>query len=372
MNPLAITDLIKQRFFVALIFSAVGLTACSEAEVENEIVVRPVRTIVVNDDATANLKTFSGVSRSAQESRLSFKVSGTVARVPANVGDRIDAGTIIASLDASTYDLQLQQAQATVEQSRAASRNARSAYQRTRALYANNNASLGDLDSSRASSDSAAAQLRAARKSLQLAELNLSYTKLTVDVDCVVDSIAVAVNENVSTNTEVARVNCSDELEIEVAVPESVIGDFSNGKVASIKFDAIADTAFSGKVIEVGVGASGLGSTFPVTILVDGNNSKDIRPGLAASVSFENTAESNRDYLLPLSAVVQGAEGSFVYVVNPLSANELESEGTVSKKAVSLGELQTGGIEVSAGLSSGDRVIVAGVSFVREGLLVSF
>jgi RND family efflux transporter MFP subunit len=207
---------------------------------------------------------------------------------------------------------------------------------------------------------------------LQLAELNLSYTKLTVDVDCVVDSIAVSVNENVSTNTEISRVNCSDELEIEVAVPESVIGDLSNGKVAQIKFDAISGVTFSGKVIEVGVGANGLGSTFPVTILVDINNDSDIRPGLAASVSFENNTESKRDYLLPLSAVVQGSEGSFVYVVNPLSANEMESEGTVSKKVVSLGELQTGGIEVSAGLSAGDRVIVAGVSFVREGLMVAF
>ena len=372
MSPLKGMSVSNRKLTLWLLLVIIGVTACGQDDQEQEIIVRPVRIVVVNEDATAHLKTFSGVSRSAQESRLSFKVSGTVARVPAKVGDRIEAGAVIASLDDSTYDLQLQQAQATVEQSSAAARNARSTYQRDRALYANNNTSLGDLDASRANSDSVAAQLRAARKSLQLAELNLSYTKLTVDVDCVVDSIAVSVNENVSTNTEVARVNCSDELEIEIAVPESVIGGLANGKVAKIKFDTIADVGFSGKVIEVGVGANGLGSTFPVTILVDGNNSSDIRPGLAASVSFENSSDSKRDYLLPLSAVVQGAEGAFVYVVNPLSVNELESEGTVGKKVVSLGELQTGGIEISAGLSTGDRVVVAGVSFVREGLLVSF
>jgi RND family efflux transporter MFP subunit len=372
MKRLTSTPVINTRLSIFLLVAVFGLSACGQSDAGEEIIVRPVRTVVVNDDVTAHLKTFSGVSRSAQESRLSFKVSGTVDRVPAKVGDRIEAGTVIASLDASTYDLQLQQAQATVEQSMAASRNARAAYQRTRALYANNNASLGDLDSSRANSDSAAAQLRAARKSLQLAELNLSYTKLTVDVDCVVDSISVSVNENVSTNSDVARVNCSDELEIEIAVPESVIGDLANGKAAKIKFDTIADVVFSGKVIEVGVGASGLGSTFPVTILVDDNNSSDIRPGLAASVSFENNADSKQDYLLPLSAVVQGAEGAFVYVVNPLSDNEMESEGTIDKKPISLGELQTGGIEVAAGLLTGDRVVVAGVSFVRQGMLVSF
>jgi len=360
------------RLSMALVVISLLVSGCSGPQEEQEIIVRPVRTVVVNEDAAANLKTFSGVSRSAQESRLSFKVNGTIAGIPAKVGDRIVAGSVIASLDASTYDLQLQQAQATVEQSRAAARNARSSYQRTRALYANNNTSLGGLDSARAASDSAAAQLRAAAKSLQLAELNLSYTELTVDVDCVVDSISVAVNENVSTNTEIARVNCSDELEIEIAVPESIIGDFTNGKLAKIRFDAVDSREFNGRVIEVGVGANGLGSTFPVTVLLEANNNSDIRPGLAASVSFENSTDSRGDYLLPLSAVVQGSEGTFVYVVNPLSNNELESEGTIGKKPVSLGELQTGGIEVKAGLSSGDRVVVAGVSFVREGLLVAF
>lgn len=372
MKKLASKPLINTRRFLCLLATIIGLSACGQPDDGEEVIVRPVRTVVVDDDVTAHLKTFSGVSRSAQESRLSFKVSGTVDQVPAKVGDRIEAGTVIASLDASTYDLQLQQAQATVEQSMAASRNARAAYQRTRALYANNNASLGDLDSSRANSDSAAAQLRAARKSLQLAELNLSYTQLTVDVDCVIDSISVSVNENVSTNSDVARVNCSDELEIEITVPESVIGDLANGKAAQIKFDTIADASFSGKIIEVGVGASGLGSTFPVTILVDNNNNPDIRPGLAASVSFENNAESKQDYLLPLSAVVQGADGAFVYVVTPLTDKEMETEGIIDKKLVSLGELQTGGIEVSAGLLTGDRVVIAGVSFVRQGMLVSF
>lgn len=348
------------------------LSSCGSNEEEQEIIVRPVRTVVVNDNANASSKTFSGVSRSAQESKLSFKVSGTVSKVPANVGDKIVAGTVIASLDASTYELQLQQAQATVEQSRAAARNARAAYQRTRALYANNNASLGDLDTARANTDSASAQLRAANKSLQLAQLNLSYTELKVDIDCAIDSISVEVNENISTSTEIARVNCSEELEIEVAVPGDIIGEFNNGKTAEIKFDALPNTDFTGKVIEVGVGASGVGSTFPVTVLVGGYQNSDIRPGLAASVEFANTSASQSEFLLPLSAVVQGNEGAFVYLVEPVTNNPLESEGVIVKQAITIGSLQSGGVEIKSGLLTGHRVVIAGVSFVRNGLLVSY
>ena len=343
------------------------LGACGAEELPDDVAIRPVRTMLVDDDSSNSQRTFSGVSRSAQESRLSFKVAGTVSSIPVNVGDRIKAGTVIASLDPSSYVIQLQQAQATVAQSNAAARNASAGYQRTRNLYANTNASRGDLDTARANADSATAQLRAARKSLQLAELNLSYTKLTVDVDCVVDSISTQVNENVSTSSEAARVNCSDELEIEVAVPESIIGGFTNGKLAEIEFDAIAGQTFTGKVIEVGVGASGVGSTFPVTVLIDRADTT-IRTGLAASVSFVSNSSEFRQFVVPLSAVVQHGEQTFVYLVLP----EVDQLGLIEKRLVTIGELQPGGIEILSGLAKGERVVTAGVSFVRDGLSVSY
>ncbi|MFT5571928.1 MAG: multidrug efflux system membrane fusion protein [Cryomorphaceae bacterium] len=352
---------------ITMVILSVFLTACGSGDVEDEVAIRPVRTVLVDGDSSNSQRTFSGVSRSAQESRLSFKVTGTVSAIPVKVGDKIEAGTVIARLDPSSYDLQLQQSQATVAQSSAASRNAATGYQRTRNLYANNNASRGDLDTARANADSASAQLRAARKSLQLAELNRSYTELKVDVDCVVDSISAQINENVSNSSEVARVNCSDEIEIEIAVPESIIGGFKNGKPAEIKFDAVANKILTGKVIEVGVGASGVGSTFPVTVLVDSSETL-IRTGLAASVSFVSNSSEYKQYILPLAAVVQGADGTFVYLVQP----EVDQFGIIEKRSVDIGELQPGGIEILGGLAKGDRVVTAGISFVRDGLSVSY
>ena len=112
-----------------LVCFALVLAACSNNDEEEELIVRPVRTVTVSSDTAGDVKTFSGVSQSSQESTLSFKVSGTVESIPANVGDQIKAGEVIASLDASTYELQLQQAQATVAQSSAADRNAAAATQ---------------------------------------------------------------------------------------------------------------------------------------------------------------------------------------------------------------------------------------------------
>ena len=344
-------------------------SSCGTDQESASAPLRSVRSVVAGQDLSDSLRTFSGVSRSAQESRLSFKVGGNVSEIPVTVGDIITAGTVIARLDSSTYDLQRQQAQASVAQSKAAARNAKAAYDRTRSLYANNNVSLGELESARANSESASAQLRASNKSLQLAELNLEYTRLKVDVDCVLDSISISENENVQIGAEVARVNCSDELEIEISVPEGIIDSFKRGKAATIEFDAISGASFNGVVVELGVDTSGVGSTFPVTVLVSDKH-PSMRSGLAASVSFAAAQSGNSNIILPLSAVVRRADGIFVYVLTADSV--VGNSGTVSLTLVQLGELQTAGMEIKSGLTVGDRVVVAGVSFLREGLQVSF
>ncbi len=346
------------------------LGACDQSTPQTEESPRPVRFITVGDSAQSRQSTFPGVSQSARESRLSFKVAGTITAIPAQVGDSIAAGTVIAKLDPSAYELQLQQAQANVAQLRAASRNARAAYERTRSLYANNNAALGDLDAARAGAESAEAQLRSASKSLELAQLNLSYTQLSVDIDCVVDAISVEVNENVATSTEVARVNCSDDLEIEVTVPESTVTSLSKGDQARVKFDALPDRIFAGEVVEIGSGVLGGGSTFPVKVGLKESDTA-LRPGLAAAVSFliERSDVNSTDVLIPLSALVKRTDATYVYVV--VDHPTIPEQGLVQQRKVSVGELTSAGIEIIDGLQAGERVVTAGVAFLREDLSVA-
>lgn len=346
------------------------LVACDQSPPASEDSPRPVRYITVGDSAQSRPSTFPGVSQSARESRLSFKVAGTITAIPVQVGDAIAAGSVIAKLDPSAYELQLQQAQANVAQLRAASRNARAAYERTRSLYANNNVALGDLDAARAGAESAEAQLRAASKSLELARLNLSYTQLSVDIDCVVDSITVEVNENVATSTEVARVNCSDDLEIEVTVPESTVTGLNKGDQARVKFDALPERVFAGAVVEIGSGVMAGGSTFPVKVGLN-ESAPALRPGLAAAVSFliERTDKNSTDVLIPLSALVKRTDATYVYVV--VDHPSEPALGIVQQRKVVIGELTSVGIEVIEGLQAGERVVTAGVSFLREDLAVA-
>ncbi len=338
--------------------------ACDRAAPPEDPRLRPVRFILVSDESGARDRSFSGTSKSSRESRLSFKVPGTVMEVPAQIGQRLDAGDLIARLDAATYSLQVQQAQASVVEAQANERNAAANYERTKGLYANNNASRNDLDAARAQAESVEAQVGSASKALEIARLNESYTQLQAVADCSIASIDIEVNENVSAGQQVAAVSCGDEFEVEIDVPESLIGSIDKYTPVQITFGAIADTRFSGEVTEVAVASVGSAATFPVVVKIAERN-PSLRSGLAAEVIFQfDTLAATGSVVLPVAAVIRDPAGTFVYVAMP---TEMLGQALISRKAVTLGELTQSGIEVLDGLSTGDRVVTAGLSVIRDG-----
>ncbi|MEM9621457.1 MAG: biotin/lipoyl-binding protein, partial [Pseudomonadota bacterium] len=143
------------------------LAACGGAEQNGATeVLRPVKIFEVTQNNQARQRTFSGLSQSSQESRLSFKVGGTIIELPIQVGDALEPGQLIARLDASSYELEAEQARASLVQAQANQRNAESSYERIKNLYENSNASLNDLDNARAGAESAEAEVKAVQKAL--------------------------------------------------------------------------------------------------------------------------------------------------------------------------------------------------------------
>lgn len=348
-----------------LIASAVLITACEKTEAPQEVRLRPVKSFEVTESAGSRERTFSGVSRSSLETRLSFKVAGNIEKLNVAVGDTIEPGQVIAELDASIYELQTQQARADLARAQAEERNANANYQRVRGLYENNNASRNDLDTARAGAESARAQVRATRKALDLTKLSVNYTKLTATDRCSVASLSAEVGENVAAGSEIALMTCGDSIEVNVSVPENLIAAFSTGLAAQIRFDATSITTYQGTVTEVAVASIG-GATFPVTIgIPDVHN--ELRSGLAAQVTFQFETGSAGLITVPPSAVNEDQEGRFVYLVTPSDA---PGEALIKRQSVAVGELNAEGLELTEGVKPGDRVVTAGVSVIRDGMRV--
>ena len=347
---------------LSILFWSAG---CADTEEAVEEQLRPVRATIVEERSAARARTFSGTSQSSQVSRLSFKVSGTLEDLSIKVGDVLRRGQAIGRVDPSLFELEAQQAEANLLQIQAAERSAAANYQRVKGLYANNNAARNDLDTARANAESAAAQVRAAEKQLELARLNVSYTRLAVTTDCSVASVDVEVNEFVAAGSTVATVNCGRDLEVDLSIPESLIGALSEGLPVEVRFDAVPGEFFDGSITEVGVAARG-GATFPATVAIAGDHPQ-LRSGLAAEVSFELGSQTDGDvFLVPLSAVVEDTEGRFVYVAEPSGSGE----AVVRRRPVEIGELTEAGVEIIAGLGGGEHVVTAGASLIRDGLRV--
>lgn len=349
---------------VILLTALSSLASCSPDDPLVKERLRPVRYLMVTDESLVRDRNFTGLSKSSRESRLSFKVPGTVTSVPVQIGQRLGAGDLIAQLDAASYSLQTQQAQAALVEARANERNADANYERTKGLYANENASLNDLDQARAQAEAVRAQVLATSKALEIARLNESYTRLVAADECSISSIDAEVNENVSAGQQVISISCGEEFEVTLDLSESVIGNVQVGTPVSITFAAIADTVFTGRVSEVAVSSSGNQSVFPVVIEIVEKNPA-LRSGLAADVTFQfGTPAEENGIVVPVAAVMRGPAGTYVFIAEHDGA---EGQAVVVRRAVVLGELSQSGIEILGGLSPGDRVITAGLSVIREG-----
>ena len=338
------------------------LTGCGGGGEESEPVIRPVRYEQVFTTGGERTRAFAGTARAGAETALSFKVAGTVRQVDVAVGDQVQAGQLIASLDASDYQIKAEQARASLAQAQAQERNAAANYERVQGLYENNTASRSDLDAARAAFESAQASVRAARSQLQLARQQVSYARLTAPTAGAVAQVNVEVNENVTAGRAVVVITSGDQPEVEVAVPEMFIARMREGDAVTVTFDALPGQRFAATVSEVGV-TSTRATTFPVSVRLT-ENDEAVRPGMAAAVLFQlDTADQRERILVPAVSVGEDREGRFAFVVEPSE----EGIGIARRRLVEVGDLTAEGLEVLTGLNDGEIVVTAGISRLTDG-----
>lgn len=339
------------------------LISCSRKQDEAAELIRPVRYERVFATGGMRIRTFSGTAQAGLESKLSFKVPGTVERVTAKVGDEVEKGQVLARLDDSDYRLQVEEAEAALAQAQAQHRNAKSIYERTQALYERRNASKQDLDGARAAYESAAAQVQSIGKRLELAGLRAGYTRLTAPFDGAVAAVRVEENENVATGTPVIVLNAGGRPEVDISVPEALIAQVKAGSAVTVNFDAVPGKTFEATVTEVGVAPTGFATTFPVTVRLN-RPAGEVRPGIVAEVAFRfETAGTQERVVVPLEAVGEDREGRFVFIVEPAG----DGLGLARRRMVTVGELTSEGLEILDGVEEGELVITAGVSFIVDG-----
>lgn len=328
---------------------------------------RSVRVEEVFASGGKRLRTFSGSARAGLASRLSFRVSGTLTKLPVKLGDRVKAGQTIAVLDDSDYQLQVDDAEASLRQAEAQSRNASANYARIRGLYENNRVSINDLDAARAGNESAQAQVQSITKKLELARSQLSYAQLKAPLAGTIAEVTAEINENVRAGQAIAVLNAGSEPEVTFSVPEQLIKDVREGAALTVRFGALPDQTFDATVTEVGVASGALATTYPVVARLK-DSSENIRPDMAAEISlvFGSNEDKSKIFVKPKAVVEDQSGQTFVF----LAKSKGDGLATVEKRNVKTGDLTQQGLEVLEGLQDGDPLITAGLRFLSEGMEV--
>ncbi|THB72360.1 MAG: efflux RND transporter periplasmic adaptor subunit [Gammaproteobacteria bacterium] len=348
---------------LALLFA---LTACTsdENQAPTEAPVRAVMYEVARAYKESGARLFSGVARSATEARISFKVPGTLTKFPVKVGDSLEKGQLIAAIDSKDFQLKVNEAKAGFRTAESKLRAAKSNYSRVQRLYEHRNASKSDLDTARTAFEEANAGVSAVSQQLTLAKRQLSYTKIYSPNKCRVAATLAQNSENISAGQPLVLLNCGDDIEVEIAVPEQYITAISETSNASVTFTSILDSDFSGTITEIGVASTGRLTTFPVIVRVENNG--QILSGMAATVSIQ----FGEDLVIPAiyispNIVQEDQHGRFVYVVRP--DNGIYK---VNRRTVITGQIDSRGISITSGLKEGEMVVSAGIRHMRDGLNV--
>ena len=173
-------------FLLALGASAVGVYAWQGDHQEADSTER--RTASVELRSLNETITATGVIRpvTGAEVNVGSRISGTVTRLPVEIGDRVSRGQLLAELDATALRAEADEMRADVALSEPRLELAKSTLKRREQLASKGLASAEDLEIARRDLAVAIAELEATRARLRSAEITLGYTRIVAPIDGVV------------------------------------------------------------------------------------------------------------------------------------------------------------------------------------------
>lgn len=350
-----------KKFLILPIMSMLICIGCSKDEKKAPNIVRPVYTMTIPKPEASIERSFTGISKPADEIILSFRVAGKIVDFPIKKGDHVKKGTLIGKLDNSDFDLDIKKAQAAVDQAKSQLEKSKSDYDRTRLLYEGANVSKSILDRDYSAFVSAKSQLETANTSLSIVKKQFSYATLSAPVEGNISETQVSNYQTVQAGQPVAKLLIENEFKMDIGIPEMLISDIKMSEPVSIIFDSIPSKKFTAIVTEVGVQTSAT-STYPVTLTIQDQDPK-IRSGMAGEAFIKFSTEKPL-IRIPASAVVSTPEGKdFVWIYNASKQN-------VNQKFITIGDLDEAGLQVMDGLKEGEIIITKGVHHLSEGMKV--
>lgn len=314
----------------------------------------PLATMTVGSESTGSAPGWDGVVEAVQQAVISAQTAGRVVKVEADVNDRVGAGAVLLRLAGVEQKAGLDAAQAQLKSAEAVLAEAESRHRRASELVARQLLSKADYDIARATRDSALAARDAAKASVQQATQAVDYTVVRSPYAGIVSARRVEPGEAVVPGQPLFGFYAPGALRVAVQVPQSVAAALRGSPRA--RLSGADGHAIDSGAVTVYPSADPQSHSVTVRVALTAKQSATPEPGATVKVQFPGLIEGSVMHAVPASAIVQRGEVSAVYVI----------EGTsVSLRQLRLGDRHEGSVDVIAGLSAGDKVVLDPVAALQ-------
>ncbi len=304
----------------------------------------------VTDTSFAPVLRYSGTIASTTEATLSFKTGGIISRIYVKEGDHVVKGQVLATLDLTEINAQVQQAAQSAEK-------AQRDVTRAKNLYNDTVATLEQLQN-------ATTQQQVANEGLRIAHFNQQYAQIRATENGTILKKIMNEGEMAASGAPVFFVNgnAGSDWVMRFGVSDKDWAVLRKGNKGVVSLDAYPQKEFNGLVTKIAEGSDAANGTYEieVKVLPDGVR---FATGLFATVQLQPAA-LQQVTLIPIEALAE-ADGKtgFVYTVN-------SDQKTVQRHAVTIAFLEKNKAAIVRGLDGVQQVITDGVGYLTESATV--
>lgn len=294
---------------------------------------------------------------------LSFRVAGLLIDRKLRLGDRVEAGQVIARLDPA--DLRKALSSADAQRIAADSRLsvARQQLDREQRLISTNVISRAQLDQTRDAAALALAQRDSAVQQAALAKDQLGYTTLIAERAGVITAELADTGQNIAAGQPVYQLAWAGDIDVIADLPESALAAIAVGSKARVRIAALPDREFDARVRELAPAADPASRTYRARLALQGDAAAlaPIRLGMTADIRFApaNGSADAKAFELPTTALFHDAGQPAVWIVG--------NDDVLSLRSVVVAGYGERSVSIASGIVDGERVVLQGVHSVHAG-----
>ncbi|WP_319761102.1 efflux RND transporter periplasmic adaptor subunit [Maridesulfovibrio sp.] len=350
-----------------IIILCVLLSGCQETH--SHVQKRPVvRTMQIILDKGSENSSYPGIIVARHEIQESFRVGGRIEKRLVDVGDLVQAGQVLATLDEK--DLRLSMESAEAERSAAVSnkKQATAEERRYAILLSKNTVSRSEYDLKHLSAEEARARLEKADRAFKLATSQRGYAQLVSSNDGVITKVSAEAGQVVAQGQSVVTVARKGVREVLVNIPERSIQGIRE-KTAEVSLWSKQDARFQAILREISPSADSATRTYAARYSIPDVDSS-VLLGMTATLHLSERLPF-QTARIPASALLNQGKGPGIWIVEPqtgqLTFRPITVDQYTERDAIVHGQLSNGDIIVTSGVQKLDETVFVRLTDATQG-----